>query len=688
MCFLARHKHRILFLILAWLAGSMVVSVPTSAERFPIKTYGTPDGLGSSFIESIIQDSHGYLWVCTRDGLSRFDGYKFTTYKTGDGLPIPHVNANLENDDGTFWVATNGGGICKFDPAGKTRSNSRDKDGTLFTTYTLGSDTIQVRADVIFKDKEGRIWVVTNQGLFRLDREAEAEAFKQAPLNLSGNRRPSASGILQDRNGDIWITLSRDGLYRIFKDGRTAHYTEQQHSAFALTTVLLEDHQGRLWVGTRTGLCLVEASPETEKLNVRLYTKKDGLVDNRISSLLETRDGHLWIGTANGLAEYDGASFRSYDSRNGLSGTQITSLLEDRNGNLWIGTQSDGLMKLTRNGFTAYGVTDDKSLTNIYNVFEDDAGNLFVASGDWSLSQITSKEVISARLNMPAETQTAWLSRVILRDRAGEIWAVTDGLGVFRFPKTSDLTRLSQVKPKAIYTRKNGLANDYVRDAFEDSRGDIWFNGGTNTTDLVRWERATETFHRYTESDGVPPSRDLEFYEAKDGCLWFGAANGKIFRYRDGRFTPFAESEAAQRGSITALFIDSQNRLWVSDNTSGAACVVNPTSDRPTIIKYGTAEGLSSDNARCIAEDQWGRIYVGTVRGVDRIDTSAGKIKHFSSADGLSSAFTKFIYRDHQNNLWVGTLNGISKFTPEAPADTAPPEIVISALRIGGEPHD
>ena len=415
-----------------------------------IKTYGTPDGLGSSFIECIIQDSRGFLWVCTRDGLSRFDGYKFTTYKTSNGLPVPDATAILENEDGTFWVTTNGGGICKFDPAGKIRPNSRKKNGALFTTYSLGSSDNANRANTIYKDDEGTIYVGTDEGTFRIEKNGEGESFRQVIIHANvggGKHQPVVNAILRDRSGNTWMSLVRDGLYRVFKDGRTRHYTTQDQIAFTRVLSLLEDRQGRLWVGTGQGLCLIEAPAETEKLSVRLYTKKDGLPSNAVSNLLQSRDGHLWIGTEESLTEYDGTGFRSYGSRNGLVGTGINKIFEDKDGNLWIGTQSGGLMKLARHGFVAYDVADAEALTNIHTVFKDEAGNFFVVSGNWFINQITSKGVESFRLNVPPEAQMGWLTNALLRDHTGEFWATTDGLGVFRFPKVNDISRLAQTKP-------------------------------------------------------------------------------------------------------------------------------------------------------------------------------------------------------------------------------------------------
>lgn len=661
------------------------------AERFPVKTFGTPDGLGSSFINAVIQDSGGFLWVCTRDGLSRFDGHQFKTYKTYDGLPIPAVTAILENDDGTFWVSTNGGGVCRFNPTGRKVALKGDREGELFTTYKLDKSELSNRINQLYRDSHRRIWLGTDDGLFRLDEEGGRVTFELVPLHtnsLPDQRQAAVNNILEDRNGEIWVALSRNGLYRIFKDGRVRHYCAPQYSALATPVTLLEDRRGKLWVGTTTGLCLVESSPGADALRVQHYGEKAGLAHHKVSSLIETVDGHIWIGTVNGLSEYDGSGFRAFNKESGLGGA-VNHLLEDRDRNLWIGTPAEGLLKLARKGFSTYGGTGYKSLTDIQNIFEDPEGKLWVVSGDWYLSQIGAKEVFSVRMNMPAGATSTWLSNAVLRDRTGEFWAITDGLGVFRFPAVSHIAQLARVKPKAIYTRKTGLSSNFVGRILEDRRGDIWFRM-TNVLPLQVgcWERATDTFRCFTSADGLPEFSGLNAtYSDPDGELWLAFFGGKVYRYRDGRFIRFIEPDAPQRDSITALFIDSQKRLWIADNKTGVVRIDNPTSDQPLKVNYSVAQGLSSDNARCIGEDRWGRIYIGTVRGVDRINTATGKVKNFSSADGLSSDFTKQIYRDRQDNLWIGTLGGISKFTPEPPADSAPPAITISGLRVAGEPQ-
>src|SRR5262245_38042934 len=108
----------------AGVLATLAFFLPSSAraERAAIRAYTTADGLPSTFVQHIVQDSRGFLWFSTRDGLSRFDGYRFVTYSTSHGLPVPTVNFLLERQDGSYWVATNGGGVCRFNPS----ANSKD----------------------------------------------------------------------------------------------------------------------------------------------------------------------------------------------------------------------------------------------------------------------------------------------------------------------------------------------------------------------------------------------------------------------------------------------------------------------------------------------------------------------------------------------------------------------------------
>src|SRR5262245_9801068 len=138
-----------------------------SAEQLPVKTYNTEAGLAHNRVKHIVQDSHNFLWFCTADGLSRFDGYQFTNYRVEEGLPGPSINDILEAGDGVYWIATNNVGVVLFDlastPPGKTDLRSR------FKAYQVSPEPVTNRVNVVYRDRAGTLWAGTDGGLFRLD---------------------------------------------------------------------------------------------------------------------------------------------------------------------------------------------------------------------------------------------------------------------------------------------------------------------------------------------------------------------------------------------------------------------------------------------------------------------------------------------------------------------------------------
>ena len=113
-------------------------SRPVPAEQLPVRVYTTADGLPRDLVLRIVRDSHGFLWFCTGDGLSRFNGYEFTNYGVEHGLPHPVINDLLETRSGVYWVATNGGGVARFNPA--TLPNEQPQTRNLFTAFPVGDN--------------------------------------------------------------------------------------------------------------------------------------------------------------------------------------------------------------------------------------------------------------------------------------------------------------------------------------------------------------------------------------------------------------------------------------------------------------------------------------------------------------------------------------------------------------------
>jgi signal transduction histidine kinase len=221
---------------------------------------------------------------------------------------------------------------------------------------------------------------------------------------------------------------------------------------------------------------------------------------------------------------------------------------------------------------------------------------------------------------------------------------------------------------------------------FEDSRGDVWISIASKVSKaVVRWERATESFHVYSEAEGLPPfSLPTAYREDEAGNLWLGFYDGGLARYRDGRFQLFSPSDGVPAGLIRTLYLDQAGRLWVASDAGGIAHLDNPQLDSPRFIPYTIADGLSSKSVFCITEDKLGRLYFGTSRGLDRFDPQTSHIRHYTKADGLVSNAIMVAFRDREGALWFGADAGMSRLIPSPDPPEQRPPILISGLRIAG----
>ena len=701
---------RALLFLLSVLTNCFVVdsSRIARAERLPVKTYTTADGLPRDSINRIVRDSHGFLWFCTEEGLSRFDGYKFTNYTTAQGLPSRQVLDLLETRAGVYWAAT-GEGLCRFNPNGVPQpqeSTTRNKNDAAAANplFAICRPDGVAHRDVtgLFEDHNGTVWLGTWRGLFRLEESGDHVIFHFVDLGMPARSSEDrhVMAIAEDRQGTLWVGAQSSGLYRYWVNGRVERYTVRDGLPSDAVHSLFIDREGYLWVGTVNGLCQLppDWSPDRPAV-ARVYTEATGLAAGWINTLFQSSDGRLWVGT-NGLNEFispkdgTGKSFRHYTEANGVSGQAVSALAEDRDGNLWIGTNNGGAIKMARNGFTTFGVADGLGENGVTTIFENQTGELCVISGEKDkpiVQRFEGKKLITAHPRYPPSiTLFGWgWNQFGLQDQSGEWWLPT-GQGLCRFPKVR-FEQLSHVAPKAVYTNQDGLVSNGVFRLFEDSRGDIWISTMSPVkSGLSRWERTTETMHDYSQDIGSAaayPSGTLvtSFAEDAERNLWIGHDGGGLIRYAAGHFSFFTKADGAPNGWIRAIYLDQAHRLWVASGQGGLSRIDDPKAEHPHFITYTTLQGLSSDQVNCVTEDQWGHVYAGTGRGVDRLDPATGHIKHYTSADGLISGEVLTAFRDRQGALWFGSGKGLSRFEPAPDLSQPPPPILIDGLKIGND---
>jgi ligand-binding sensor domain-containing protein/signal transduction histidine kinase len=674
-----------------WIVAFFLAPSLLTASRLPIKTYTTADGLARDLVLCVEQDSRGFIWVCTAEGLSRFDGYQFTTYRTEQGLPANQVNDFIQTRRGVYWVAT-AGGLVRFDP---TASGTER-----FRRYALHGPRGEAAPAVLYEDRVGRVWCGGGNsapGLFRL--EPSAASFQPVEVQLPPTDA-SITAIALDSRGTLWLGSS-DGLHRLEPDGTTRIYRFEDGLTNAYVMALLEDRHGRLWVGTRGGLVRLDLSVSPGQPPIRFYKKRDGLPSMRIESLLEASDGRIWVGTNEGLAEWaPGGSpgapeFSSYTLEHGLTARAVGALAEDRDGNLWIGTYGSGVMKVARRGFTTY--TESDGLPPVAALLEDRGGDTCAVHGDpdvgvW-LDRFDGRRFVSFQPAWPSRiTYFGWGSgQIAAQDVRGEWWIAT-GQGLCRYPPVDRLDKLQGLAPRAVYGRRDGLVSDNIFRVFEDSKGRIWVGtiGPGSEDGLALGEGVSGRFHSFSEADGLPAHPvPTALAEDRAGDVWVSLYHGGVARYRGGHFTVFGAPDGLPAGFIRALFLDSAGRLWIG-TTLGLVRVEDPTQDRPRFVAYTPADGLSSSDIGAVTEDRLGRVYAATGRGIDRFEPGPGglgRIRHYTTADGVAPGELRLAFCDRKGTLWFATPLGVSRLVPTPDLPGQPPSILVTGLAIGGVQH-
>ena len=673
-------------------AGAMVVR----AERLPIRTYTIADGLLRDGVARIFQDSRGFLWFCTADGVSRFDGYGFTNFTTDDGLPERHVNDVLEFRD-TIFLATNGG-LARLNPTGSRGSLDRP----LFTVLSPDSDK-PVAFDALFKENDNVILAGTDAGLYRVEVSGESVQFEKIPLGDASDH-PDVTAVFRDSKGVIWAG-KYGRIVRIRPGGTPEVFLGKHGVPTAGITRLAEDGNGNLWVGMRDfgGLLLLERDvPSGGPIVRKTFTSDYGLPSNWVSDILLTREGRMWLSTAGGLCQWEPdensntgfACRKMYREEDGLCTDEIGGLKEDSDGNIWA-SSSCGTHRIARYGFTSYNKKDGLGFPYAETMFQSNSGDLVATGrgGPRTLSRFTGEtfEIVKLRDYPGIKVYGTGWQQTAFQDHLGDWWVATN-TDLLRYRDPGRFDRLADVLPE------NMTAGAWTGEPFrifEDSRGDVWVGtfAGENYS-LFRWERSTGKWHNHTREAGLTPETLVSFFiEDHSGNLWIATGNDDgrhalLLRYRDGRFTGFTEADGVPPGWMRDIDMDSRGRLWFANTSAGLLRLVDPNAEgRLEFLRYGRTEGLSSDGVYCVVDDAAGRIYAGSGRGIDRLNPETGRVENFTTSDGLPSNTVDVAHRDRTGDLWFSTRLGLARLHPEPETERSPPKLLMTGMRTYAGPQ-
>src|SRR5262245_1339946 len=299
----------------------VAAAVVAKAERASVRTYTIADGLAHNRVSGITRDSRGFLWFCTGDGLSRFDGSRFTNYNIEDGLPITSINSLLETRNGVYWIATNGGGVARLNASVGSSPPADAQSPSRFTVYLMSDNAVTNRVNTMFEDSAGALWAGTDGGLFRMDQTKNEQEFHSVELKIPAHFDLSVQiwSIIDGSDGSLWIA-TKFGLVHRLGDGRMIHYHIQPGATDNVTS-LLRDNDGNILFAHETNIMAFSPKPEMESnaegrsLTVepaRRYSQRNR-PDSRVRILFRSSTGRIWaVETGYGLSAFDGNDFQPY----------------------------------------------------------------------------------------------------------------------------------------------------------------------------------------------------------------------------------------------------------------------------------------------------------------------------------------------------------------------------------------
>jgi ligand-binding sensor domain-containing protein/two-component sensor histidine kinase len=668
-----------LTLATGWCAAVAFVfsAAPVVAEQLPLRHYSVSDGLPHSTVKRIFQDSRGYLWIGTADGLARFDGYHFNTYDTSDGLGHTYVNSIAEDRQGRIWVGTNGGGVsCLEDGAlGQLRTAAPSQTGPQrFVSFLLADLDACNRVNALLFDDADRLWCLTDGGLFRTDLPPGRVDSLRFDVIVPHHQVARSMGALRDSRGRLWFGLA-ETIVEVAGDQVITYKCSD--SLYDSVNGIVEDHKGHLLASSDDGILTFTEPPAGQSKGAWQAAPADISGCGNAKCLMVDYEDSVWVGTQRALVRFKAGKRIVYGEANGLTDNNIEWLEQDRDRNIWIGTTSGGLFKLSGTAAIAFTRPDGLPGSAVELVFVDRPAQTIIASTrDDGLIEIVNGRVTPLEWSKKPPFATA--GRRICHDPTGNWWIGTDA-GVFFVSAQG----LSTGQTRRL-TAADGGVDGGTNDVYIDPGGRLWFgtvNYLLHCVDVAGFLKDGHARALTTCQLQGPANRIMS---DRGGAVWV-ASPITLARVVDGKAINQAPTEGLPETAVRAFFLDSRGWFWLGLRNKGVSICKNTGADRLEFVNYSTANGLANNTVWAITEDDWGRIYLGTGKGLDRIDPATGRIQHITAGENLAGDLFDDCTNDGAGNIWLATTTSIIQLdTRGEPIETRAPPIYLTRLAVEG----
>lgn len=670
-------------LLVALIGVAIVLFLPNHlyAKRHYLNSFQVEDGLSQNMVYCIAQDSQGFMWFGTQDGLNRFDGEEFKVFKYDANKP-GCIGGNgcfalMEDARGNMWVATNNG-VSIYNPR-------YERFERLEMTDDMGRKVSGTARDVL-ADSQGAMWVVVQEeGLFRLDSLGD-KSFFAIDYGSGCNLR----GAVVDEVGNVWLATYGGGLLKMNIDSRKIEqylFGPQGSEANNINDLLLLDDKtllvgssmaglqafdmasgraepyapmgqaagelfvrkivrsraGEIWIGTETGAYICNPLGTTPVVHLS-HANNDplSLSDNAVHTFYEDADGGMWIGTYFGGVNYIGAHSSDFEKfypiggQNSISGKCISEFCGDSYGRIWIGTEDAGLnLYNPQTGIFKSGFVPAK---NIHSLLYEN-GKLWVgtfSNGLYVLSVSPSGQT-SVVNHYDSTTSLRGLDSnsiyALKRDAAGRVWVGTIS-GLFVYDPRTD---------RFVQEQEGGI-NSCVNAVMQDSRGAMWV--ATLYNGVWTYDKSGAGWKNYpipSLENGQMNYSCTSILECVSGEILVGTGGGGLYVYE-------AESDAFE-------------------------------------VFKTTDDGLPNDVVLKLVEDGQGGVWGSTNNGLFRYSFVDERVDVYTHRDGLlCNQFNgNSGWRDSRGTIYFGGIKGFVSFEPERLLRVRTvPRVVFNSLQVNG----
>lgn len=623
------------------------------AQPFYFKSFQVENGLSNNSVICSLQDKRGFLWLGTKDGLNRFNGYQFKIFRNNPNdkhsLGGNFIHSLHEDMTGQIWVGTDRG-LYMYDPVKET-----------FNSFKVAP---QEEIREIKSDQAGNIWFIAGLTLYRYNRLKKhcsvyppSDYFHATSVCAVGkkvwiastlgdiidfdlidnphakksvfNRSKPVSSRFIERifnagNGCLFISTLKQGV-KLFNTATSSYHdlpvaNEDQSPVFARDIIRMEGDE--FWIGTESGVFIYQLNTNRYVHLRKQYNNPFSLSDNAVYTLCRDKEGGMWVGTYfGGVNRYanQNATFEKYFPKvgeNAISGNAVREMQQDRNGNIWIGTEDGGLNKLNPKGeFTSYkasGKPGSVSTNNIHGL---------LVTGD-----------------------TIWVG------------TFENGLDLFSISKGR------VVKHFDMGDGSSGLKSNFIYQIFRAANGGIWLatGRGVYTYDFLK--------RRFERFSGFPDLFYTEIYEDKAHNIWAGTYSNGIYVYNittktSGRVWDKRKNKHVLSDErINAVYEDESSRIWIGTERG----LYKLEKNRQELQKYSVQTGFPSDVIYAVLPDKYHRLWITTSKGLVCLNPYSGNLNVFTTANGLLS--DQFNYRsfckDSSGRLYFGSVKGLIRFYP------------------------